>query len=61
MAQHGARPGRELPRGDNPVLASRQRRHTLIDDFQTCEVWKSSFGLHGASVAGEFVCVTPRL
>jgi hypothetical protein len=50
----------ELPRGDDPVLGRREGRDALIDDFQTCGVWKSSFACHAPRLAGKFARVTPR-
>jgi hypothetical protein len=48
----------ELPRSDYAVLARREHRDALIDDFQTCGVWKPSFAGHGPRLAGKFARVT---
>ena len=53
--------GGELAGGDDSVLAGRERRYALIDDFQTCAGWKSSFGWHAPRLAGRSARVSPRL
>ena len=51
----------ELARRDDPVLALREHRDSLIDDFQTSGVWKSSLAAHASRLARKFARVTLRL